>query len=489
MVDASNEGLTELSFPSIEQTQDYRDVDICGDRTEVERNQVANLLQDGAGVLTDVPGHTTLIEHSVESTSNDQICCKAYPVPHSMQETINNEIDAMLKLGVIEMFEPPYASPVVIVKKPNGSNKFCVDYRKLNKVTVFDPEPIPNMEDITYKVGQGKYFSKLDLTKGYWQIPIAEKDKAKTAFTTAEGLYQFKVLPFGMVNAPAVFTRMMRRLLDGQSNVVHSIDDVLIFTETWSEHVKVLSQVLERLRDAGLTAKPSKCKIGYESVDFLGHIVGKGLIKPQSDKVQRILSAGRPETKKQVRSFIGLANYYRKFIPNFAAIAAPITDLTKKGQPNKVQWTDAQESAFSTLKQRLASAPILRLPDPNKPYVLRTDASNVGLGAVLMQTGDNVNFPVCYAGSKLLPREAAYAVIERECLALVWAVEKFHVYLYGIEFVLETDHNPLTCLNGSRINNPKIMRWALKLQPYRYLVKAIKGSENIGADYLSRCPE
>ena len=489
IIETGDENLMELSFPSMQQTQSYRDVDICENRTEVEKSEIVQLLQDCANVLTDVPGHTTLIEHTVELTSTDPICCKAYPVPHSMQETIRSELDAMLNLGVIEKSESPYASPVVIVKKPDGSNRFCVDYRKLNKITVFDPEPIPNIEDIMSKVGKGKFFSKLDLTKGYWQIPISGKDKVKTAFTTAEGLYQFKVLPFGMVNAPAVFTRMMRRLLEGQTNVVHYIDDVLIFTETWSEHVKVLRQVLGRLLDAGLTAKPSKCKIGYESVDFLGHTVGKGLIKPQSEKVQRILSAKRPETKKQVRSFIGLANYYRKFIPNFAAIAAPITDLTKKGQPNQVQWTNAQENAFSTLKQRLATAPILRLPDPTKSYVLRTDASDVGLGAVLMQIEDDVKFPVCYASRKLLPREAAYAVIERECLALVWAIDKFHVYLYGTEFVLETDHNPLTCLTGSRINNPRLMRWALKLQPYRYLVRAIKGSNNIGADYLSRCPE
>ena len=256
----------------------------------------------------------------------------------------------------------------------------------------------------------------------------------------------------------------------------------MIFTETWSDHVNALRQVLESLRSAGLTAKPSK----------LGHIVGNGVIKPLPDKVKLVLEAKRPETKKQVRSFIGLANYYRKFIPNFAAIAAPITDLTKKGQPNQIQWSDVQESAFNTLKMRLATAPILRLPDPCKPYILRTDASDasdVGLGAVLMQTEDGVKFPVYYASRKLLPREAAYAVIERECLALVWAVEKFHVYLYGTEFVLETDHHPLVYLAESRVNNSRLMRWALCLQPYRYLVKAIKGSDNFGADYLSRCPE
>ena len=207
------EDLMEISLPAVEQTQDYRDVIICDNRSETEQNEIWELLRDCADVLTDLPGHTTLIEHSVQLTTTDPVRSKAYPVPHSMQETIRDEVKAMLTLGIIEKSESPYASPIVIVKKPDGTNRFCIDYRRLNKITIFDPEPIPNIEDIMSKVGKAKYFTKLDLTRGYWQIPITEHDKAKSAFITTEGLYQFNVLPFGMVNAPAVFTRMVRRLL------------------------------------------------------------------------------------------------------------------------------------------------------------------------------------------------------------------------------------------------------------------------------------
>ena len=304
---------------------------------------------------------------------------------------------------------------------------------------------------------------------------------------TAEGLYQFRVLPFGMVNAPALFSRMMRTLLHGMKNIINYIDDILIYTGTWDEHMCALKTVLHRLHETGLTARPSKCYVACKSLDFLGHVVGDGVMKPRPGKVEQIIQAARPVTKKEVRSFIGLLSYYRKFVPNFAVLAAPLTDLTKKGAPNTVQWGASQEQAFRTLKARLESQPILNLPDPEKPYILATDASDVGVGAVLMQEHEGVNHPISYASRKLLPRERAYSTIERECLALVWAIAKFHTYLYGKEFILETDHYPLSYLTRAKVNNNRVMRWALSLQPYRFLVKAVKGSHNVGPDFLSRC--
>ena len=391
-------------------------------------------------------------------------------------------------MDIIEKSESHYASPIVLVKKPDGSNRFCVDFRRLNQVTVFDPEPIPVPENLLSKLGIATYFTKIDLTKGYWQIPMLESDKPKTAFITCHGLYQFKVLPFGMVNAQAAFTRMMRKLLEGQSNVVNYVDDVLVYTQTWDDHFKVLRSILNRLREAGLTARPTKCFVGYRSLEFLGYVVGKGILQPVPEKVTKVLQATRPKTKKEVRSFIGLANYYRRFVPNFAAIACPLTDLTKAGRPKEVEWGESQQNAFETLKSRLGEAPILHLPDPHKPFVLRTDASDVGVGAVLMQMDGDQYFPVSYASRKLLPRERRYSVIERECLAVVWAIAKFHVYLYGKQFMLETDHHPLAYLATAKVSNSRVMRWALSLQPYRYVVRAIKGVDNAGPDYLSRCP-
>ena len=225
------------------------------------------------------------------------------------------------------------------------------DYRRINNITVFDPEPIPNADDLMARLSKGKLFSKLDLSKGYWLIPIAEEDREKTAFVTAQGLYQFRVLPFGLVNAPALFSRMTRKLLRGQDNVINYINDILINTDTWVEHLQVLKEVLQRLQEAGFTARPLKCYVGCTSLEFLGHVVGDGALKPRPGKVKQI-----------VRSFIGLLSYYRKFVPNFAALAAPLTDLTKKGAPNTVLWGASQEQAFRTLKARLESEPILSLP-------------------------------------------------------------------------------------------------------------------------------
>jgi hypothetical protein len=210
------------------------------------------------------------------------------------------------------------------------------------------------------------------------------------------------------------------------------------------------------------------------------------MIQPRAEKIEKIAGASRPETKKQIRSYLGLIGYYQKFIPNFASIAAPLTDLTKKNQPNKVSWGDAQEVAFQELKQHLMNYPILRLPDWTAEFILQTDASNSGAGAVLLQEVDGVKHPIAYASRKFLPRETRYSTIEREGLAIVWALQKFQVYLFGKHFWLETDHQPLIHIQRANPVNGRLMRWALILQPYCFTIRSIKGSENVGADFLSR---
>ena len=279
---------------------------------------------------------------------------------------------------------------------------------------------------------------------------------------------------------------MMRKLLRGADHVDHYIDDCLIHTDTWKEHVEALRTFLERVRKAGLTIRPTKSVVGSESVEFVGHTIGKGMIGLHEANVKKIVEAPRPETKKQVRSLLGITGYYRSFIPNYSTVALPLPDLTKKGQPNRVAWGQAHELAYQTLKRMLVSKPILRLPDLDKPFVLRTDASDRSLGAVVLQEHEDGIFPVAYASRKLLPREQRYSTMEKECLAIVWAVKKFMVYLYGKPFVLQTDHQPLAYLQHSKYTNDRIMRWALFLQPYRIQIEAIKGAHNVGADYMSR---
>ena len=231
--------------------------------------------------------------------------------------------------------------------------------------------------------------------------------------------------------------------VDHLEDVDSYVDDIIVHTETWKGHLAVLDELFRRLAVAKLTARPTKCIMGAKDIEVIGHRVSNGIKELQKENVKKIENAARPKTKKEVRAFNGLTGYYREFIPNYAAKAAPLTDLTKKGQPNKVPWEQAQEKAYATLKQDLMSEPILHLPDCTKSFVLRTDASDVGLGAVLMQEHEGKLFPVSYASRKLSPRERRYSTIERECLAIVWAIGRFCIYLYGREFLLQTDHQPL----------------------------------------------
>ena len=390
----------------------------------------------------------------------------------------------MLEMGVIEPSRSPFSAPVVLVKKPDGSNRFCCDYRELNKVTKTDAEPIPDTEALFTKLAKAKYFTKIDLTKGYWQIVVKEEDRHKTAFQTHLGLFQWTRMPFGLVTAPATFARMMRLLHLGDHSV-NFFDDILIHSEEWSDHLQHVSQILSRLQ-ARLTARPSKIMAGCQELTFLGHSVGRGSLRPQSDKVEQILQIPKPSTKKQVRALLGLVGYYRKFIPNFAAISAPISDLLAGPFKRKFVWPDDCQSALELLQSKLASQPVLSLPDLRKPFIVRTDASSTGLGGVLLQDHEGVLHPVTFVSRKLLPREARYSTIERECLAIVWVVTKLGRYLWGRTFLLQTDHHPLTYLQSCVFKNPRIMRWSLLLQEYKFDVSSVAGVDNQFADVLSR---
>ena len=315
---------------------------------------------------------------------------------------------------------------------------------------------------------------------------MREQDKEKTAFLTPVGKFQFRFMPFGLVTAGAQFTKMMRLVLKGISNVVNFIDDTLIYSADWQSHVETVNKVLERLRSANLGVKPSKCYVGYHSVEFLGHIVGGGELRTTPKLVHKIAETTRPVTKRQVRSFLGLTGFCRDYIPKYADIASPLTMLTGKGMPEKVRWGAEQEEAFVKLKQQLNQSPILKLPDFNKTFILKVDASDVGLGAALMQEFGGVEFPIAYASRKLMQRERNYAVVEKECLAIVWAVKRFEFFLYGRCFEIHTDHLPLTFMHTKKLTNKRIMRWAMALQEFRFRLVSIKGRDNVAADYLSR---
>jgi hypothetical protein len=416
----------------------------------------------------------------------DYVCHQKENYNDNCCEELRQDIDKMLQMGVIERAESPYAAPPVIVKKPDGTNRICIDYRKINRVTLFDSEPTPVPSDIFVKIAKAQYVSTIDLSKGYWQIPMAVEDIPKTGFVTPEGAFVFRRMPFGLKNSSATFNKMMRIMIAGLDGVDSYIDDIIVYSETWEDHLQILDKLFGRINEVNLHVRPSKCVLGARKVDFLGHHLGDGEIGLQQFNISKIKSAPRPLCKKEVRSFLGLTGFYRNYIQNYSSIAAPLTDATKKNAPNKVVWGEEQEVAYNKLKECLMKSPVLRLPDMSKDFVLRTDASDVGVGAVLMQDHEGELFPIAYASKKFLGREKNYSVIERECLALVWAILKFSVYLYGRSFILQTDHQPLVYLDKSRFVNARIMRWALFLQSYSFRIESIKGSLNVGADCMSR---
>ncbi|KAK7109283.1 hypothetical protein V1264_013350 [Littorina saxatilis] len=455
--------------------------------SEQKKKEVSEICQEFEGNFTDVPLTTNLERAQIRVSETKPVFVRPRPIPHAMVKTVEEEIDEMLKLGVIEPANSPYNSPIVLVKKKGGKYRFCCDLRGLNNIVVFDAEPITDVEHLFQSLGKAKFFTKLDLTKGYWAIPLEEEDRNKTAFTTSKGQFRWVNLPFGLKTATGIFNRMMRKLLGPirRQDVHHFMDDILIATETWEEHLVALRAVLQRLKEANLAAKPSKCYVGFDQLPYLGHEIGNGKRWPESDKVEKIRQAAPPTTKKELRSFLGLTGFYRQYIESYSSIAIPLTDMTKKDHPEKLRWNDSSKDSFEKLKNKICESPILCMPDNTKEFVVRTDASDRGIGAVLMQEKDGRLRPISYQSLKLKGAESRYATVEKECLATVWGIDKFERFLYGKRFTLETDHQPLKCLQ-KQPTNPRLMRWALQLQPYNFSVRVIPGKDNHGADYLSR---
>ena len=456
--------------------------------SEVQLDELKAVFQTHADILTTRPGvFSGNLMLEIPLTSDVPIRRKMYNLPFSSKEVVEKEIQVMLDLEIIEPSKSPYSSPVVLVRKKDGSCRFCIDFRRLNKITVFDAEPIPNVEDLFVRLAHSRFFTKIDLAKGYWQILVLPEDRPKTAFATHQGLFQFIRMPFGLVSAPAVFARMMRMLHLADLSA-ENFFDILVHSASWSDHLHHVRNVLDRLKSYGLTARPSKILAGFQSLEFLGHVVGSGVLRPDESKTDKILQVSTPTTKKQVRSLLGLLSFYRRYIPGFASVAAPLTDLNKESGRScrSIHWTPDCASALQEIQDLLSRKPVLLLPRLNLPFVLQTDASSSGLGAVLLQEFEDSLHPVCFASRKLLDREKRYSTIERECLAIVWAVHKFVRFLWGVRFVLQTDHRPLTYLRTSNFKNSRIMRWALSLQEFSFEVLPVSGQANVFADLLSR---
>ena len=464
------------------------DVIINPDLSVQQQADIQNIISRFKTVFQDEPGRTETTSIEIVTGDASPVHLPPYQLPKSRHETVRGEIKQLLQAGIIKPSTSPWASPIVLVPKRDGTLRLCVDYRCLNKVTRPDPFPMPRIDDLLDGLGSAEYITTLDLTKGYWQVPVHPNSQQKTAFVTPFGKYEFLTMPFGLVGAPATFQRLMNEILADISTFTAAyLDDTVIFSRSWPEHLNHITEVLQRLKQHGLTVKLGKCQLGMNECSFLGHRVGKGQIRPLEGKIRAVQQFAQPQKKKDVRAFLGLAGYYRRFIPNFAEISAPLTNLTKKDLPDKVKWTTAAETAFQQVKGILASDLVLCSPDPDKVFILQTDASSVGIAAVLSQQDDQqVERPVAYFSRQLLPRETRYATAEQECLAVVEAVKHFRVYLTGVPFRVQTDHRCLMYLDKLKDESSRLTRWALTLQPYNFVVTHRPGRLNANADGLSR---
>ena len=458
--------------------------------SEAQREKLEELLERNADLFAKNDcdlGRTDLVKAKIDTGSHPPIKQRPYRLPFSQRKLVEQHIQDMLKAGVIEPSQSPWASPIVIVDKKDGTKRFCVDYRALNKIAKKNSHPLPRIDDILASLEGAKYFTCLDLRSGYWQIEMADSDsKERTAFTSFMGLYCFKVMPFGLCQAGSFFQELMNKVLNGIQNkfTFAYLDDIIIFSKTFEEHLEHVETVFSRLREAGLKLKMKKCDFLKQEVKYLGHLVSSAGVKPDPEKVSAIKNMQPPTNVKGVRSFLGMCGFYRRFVPNYAKIAKPLTELTKKHR--HFRWTDECQKAFEILRDALTEAPILAFPDINKPYKVYTDASNYAIGAALVQETELGERIIQYLSHQLNETQQRWPIIEKEAYAIIYNVQKFRPYLLGSKFTIMTDHKPLSHLFTSEMHNARVQRWAIILDEYGADVSYVKGSENVIADALSR---
>lgn len=431
------------------------------------------------------------IKHQIKTTDEIPIYTKTYRYPFIHKPEVEKQIKNMIDQKIIRHSNSPWSSPIwIVAKKLDSSGKqkwrVVVDYRKLNDKTIDDRYPLPNITDLLDKLGRCQYFTTLDLASGFHQIEMDENDIAKTAFTSENGHYEYLRMPFGLKNAPATFQRIMDNILRGIQNekCLVYLDDIIIFSTSLQEHVDRLREVFKRLRETNFKIQLDKSEFLRKEVAYLGHLVTQNGVKPNPDKIKAIKNYPIPSTTKQIKGFLGLLGYYRRFINNFAKITKPLTKCLKKGA--KIVHDDEFKSCFDTCKNLLINEPILQYPDFTKVFNLTTDASNVAIGAILSQGPIGKDLPVAYASRTLNDSEQHYSTTEKELLAIVWATKYFRPYLFGRKFNIITDHKPLQWLFSLKDPSSKLVRWRIKLEEYDYHIIYKKGKLNTNADALSR---
>lgn len=458
-----------------------------------EQRRVRQALRPFSSMWGGKLGTVRVTEHRIELKPGAKpVFAQPYRAGPKAGKIEQDEVDKMLKAGVIEPARSEFASPVVLVPKPDGSLLFCVDYRRLNAATIKDSYPLPRMDECLDSLGDAQFFTTLVCNSGYWQIPVATGDKPKTAFTCHAGCFQFCRMPFGLCNSSATFQRTVDFLLSRfrwRSCLVY-LDDIIIFSNSFDEHLAHVTETLDALQAAGFSLKLSKCHFFTRAVDYLGHTIRPGLLEVATKNTAAIEGFREPRNQTPVRSFLGLCNVYRRFVPNFERVTAPLNAMLQNAYDFELPaFTEDQRRAFELLKRALIKPPVLQLPRSGTKLSVDTDACDYQVGCALMQEGeDGIRHPIGYWSRGLTPAEKNYSAGEKECLAVIWAVQILRPYLESTHFDLYTDHQALCWVMSMANASGRLARWRLRLLEHDFTIHYRKGLKNQVADAVSRLP-
>lgn len=452
-----------------------------------EQKQIfRDLLEKHRKIFSEIPGRTDKYTHHIKLNDSKEFCIKQYPVPVGHRDAVQKQLDNMENWGVIKRMATPYISPIVTTLKRDNSVRICLDARHLNQVMEKEYETPTPVEELMHSMSGVKYMSSLDLTHSYWQIPLADESQKYTGFKFNGKTYCFRVLPFGLTTSVSAFVRCLTAIFGNEFNafLTQYVDDLLITSQSFEQHCNHLDAVFSRLTECGFTLKLKKCSFFRESMPFLGYILDSTGYHPDPNRTQAIADYQTPKNQKELQAFLGLINFDRSFSPNLAELVSPLTMLLRK--KTKWKWTDLEEDSFKKVKESLSQHTLLYHPREDVPFALTTDSSDVGIGAELFQIIDGKHHTVAWASRQLLDRERRYSINEREALAVVWALNKFRIYLLGKHFTIFTDNSSVTYLKTCRLLSSRIARYALAIQEYDFNIQHIPGRKNIVADALSR---
>ena len=454
--------------------------------TEEQSKQLKRVLDSHSKILTKDPGLTSLVMFDIDTGGAEPIHQRPYSTPVALKEKVDEEITWLLEKGYIVPSSSPWASPMVTVRKADGSARLCVDFHKINGLTRQMPFFMPRVEEVVEGIGRAKFISKIDLSKGFYQVPLTET-AIKTAFTCHRGVFHFTRMPFGVKNAPACFQTLMQRVLAEVTEFSTAyMDDVVIYSPTWEDHVVHVNQVLELIGKAGLTVNPRKCCWGGRAVEFLGHFVGRGQMSIPAHRCTALASYTKPRTKNGLRAFLGSVGFYRRYIDKLAHWTSLLTPKTAKQAPQIVEWNGEEEVAFNNICSFFCNPSTLCVPVIDDVVSIVSDASGRGIGGVLQVRRDDEWWPAAYFSRQLRGAEHRYSATELEALALTETIRHFAYHLYGRPFQAFTDHKPLEQLTTSTKLNPRLSRLAFKLQEWMVTIEYLPGEQNTLADALSR---